>query len=232
MHEVRDKTTYFFVDRSRGKTYYIGDFDKLIAFLAERIHFENRKDYVNQRFDKRDFIYDNWDFSGGDTHWVTDHKLVWERYFDWRTKKFIAGWHYKKINYLAACSYMIIDDRGCIIDFRIWEPFINTARDKMVNKPLWGTTINAEYGEQLIRYRYLYSKEIYRFRCGPVPGVHRYSRYHHRPHKGLLNTVRNADSIRPKARIDIDYWDDFAHTDRCWKTNSKCHYQWQKNLKG
>ena len=69
MHEVKDKTIYFFVDRNKDKTYCIGDFDKLIAFLAERIHFENRKDYVTQRFDKRDFIYDNWDFSGGDVHW-------------------------------------------------------------------------------------------------------------------------------------------------------------------
>lgn len=230
MHEVRDKTTYFFVDRSRDKTYYIGDFDKLIVFLAERIHFENRKDYVTQRFDKRDFIYDNWDFSGGDVHWVTDHKLVWERYFDWSIEKFVSGWHYKKINYLAARSYMIIDDCGSIIDFRIWEPLINAARDRMVSRSLWGTTINAKCGEKLYRYRF--SPYAYRFRCGPVPGIHKLRGCGHRPHKGLLNTIRNADAIRPKARIDTDYWDNFAHTDKCWKTNSKCRYQWQKNLRG
>lgn len=230
MHEVKNKTTYFFVDHNRGKTYYIGDFDKLIDFLAERIHFENRKDYVTQRFDKRDFIYDNWDFSGGDVHWVTDYKLVWERYFDWHIEKFVSGWHYKKVNYLAARPYMIIDDRSSTVDFRIWEQLINVARDKMVNGHLWGTTANAKYGEQLIRYRY--SQETYRFRCGPVPGVHKYSYYSRRPHKGLLNTIRNADFIRPKARIDFDYWDDFEHTDRCWKTNNKCRYQWQKNLRG
>lgn len=230
MHEVRDKTTYFFVDRSRGKTYYIGDFDELIVFLAKRIHFENRKDYVTQRFDKRDFIYDNWDFSGGDVHWVTNHKLVWERYFDWNIEKFVSGWHYKRINYLAARSYMIIDDRGGIIDFRIWEPLINAARDRMVSRSLWGTTINAKYGEKLYRYRF--SPYAYHFRCGPVPGIHKLRGCGHRPHKGLLNTIRNADTIRPKARIDTDYWDNFAHTDRCWKTNSKCRYQWQKNLRG
>ena len=230
MHEVRDKTTYFFVDRSRGKTYYIGDFDKLIVFLAERIHFENRKDYVTQRFDKRDFIYDNWDFSSGDVHWVTDHKLVWERYFDWHIEKFVSGWHYKKVNYLAARSYMIIDDHGSIIDFRIWESLINAARDRMVSRSLWGTTINAKCGEKLYRYRF--SPYAYHFRCGPVPGIHKLRGCGHRPHKGLLNTIRNADTIRPKARIDTDYWDNFAHTDRCWKTNSKCRYQWQKNLRG
>ena len=230
MHEVRDNTTYFFVDRSKGKTYYIGDFDKLIIFLAEHIHFENRKDYVTQRFDKRDFIYDNWDFSGGDVHWVTDHKLVWERYFDWNIEKFVSGWHYKRINYLAARSYMIIDDRGGIIDFRIWEPLINAARDRMVSRSLWGTTINAKCGEKLYRYRF--SPYAYRFRCGPVPGIHKLRGCGHRPHKGVLNTIRNEDTIRPKARIDTDYWDNFAHTDRCWKTNSKCRYQWQKNLRG
>jgi hypothetical protein len=230
MHEVRNKTTYFFIDRSKGKTYYIGDFDKLIVFLAERIHFENRKDYVTQRFDKRDFIYDNWDFSGGDVHWVTDHKLVWEHYFDWNIEKFVSGWHYKRINYLAARPYMIIDDRGSIIDFRIWESLINAARDRMVSRSLWGTTINAKCGEKLYRYRF--SPYTYRFRCGPVPGIHKLRGCGHRPHKGLLNTIRNADSIRPKARIDTDYWDNFAHSDNSWKTNTKCRYQWQKNLRG
>lgn len=230
MHEVRDKTTYFFVDRSRGKTYYIGDFNELIAFLTKHIHFENRRDYVTQRFDKRDFIYDNWDFSGGDVHWVNERKLVFERYFDWYIEKFITGWHYKDSNYLASRPYVIVNNRGSVIDFRKWEKLIVTARDKMCNYPAWGTTINAKYSEKLVRYRY--SRETYRFRCGPVPGVHKYSCYGRRPHKGLLNTIRNADSIRPKARIDCDYWDNFAHTDKCWKTNSKCRYQWQKNLKG
>lgn len=230
MHEVRHETTYFFVDRDRSKTYYIGDFDRLIVFLAERIHFEDRKDYVTQRFDKRDFIYDNWDFSGGDVHWVTDHKLVWEHYFDWHINEFVSGWHYKRIDYLAARPYMIIDDHGSIIDFRIWESFINAVRDRMVSRPLWGTTINAKRGEKLYRYRF--SQATYHFRCGPVPGIHKLRGCGHRPHKGLLNTIRNADSVRPKARIDVDYWDNYAHSDNSWKTNTKCRYQWQKNLRG
>lgn len=50
MYEVKDKTIYFFVDRNKGKTYRIGDFDKLITFLAERIYFENRKNNDNSYY--------------------------------------------------------------------------------------------------------------------------------------------------------------------------------------
>lgn len=230
MYEVRDKTTYFLVDRNRNKTYYIGNFDALIETLSKRIHFENRRDYITQRFDKRDFIYDNWDFSGNDTHWVNEYKLVYERYFDWHTEKFITGWHYKSINYLAARPYMIVNDRGGVIDFRKWEKLIADVRDKMCDYPPWGTTENAEYGDRLRHYRY--SDATYTFRCGPVPHVHKLRGWGHRPHKGLLNTLRNANSIRPKARIDVDYWDNFAHSDNSWKTNTKCRKQWMKNLRG
>lgn len=230
MHEVKDKTVYYFVDRNRGKTYYIGNFNELIADLAKRIHFENRKLFSTCHHDQRDMIYDDWDFSGSDTHWVIERKLVFERYFDWRTEKFITGWHYKSINYLAVRPYMIVNDRGGVIDFRKWEKLIIAMRDKMCNYPAWGTTENAEYGDKFRRYRY--STGTYRFRCGPVPGVHKLRGWGHRPHKGLLNTIRNADAIRPKARIDVDYWDNFAHSDNSWKTNTKCRYQWQKNLRG
>ena len=233
MHEVRDKTTYFFVDRSRDKTYYIGDFNELIVFLTKHIHFENLKlkapksQYNN--FGK--YNYRNCeDILEAVKPLLNEHKLVFERYFDWHTEKFITGWHYKDSNYLAARPYMIVNNRGSVIDFRKWEKLIVAARDKMCNYPAWGTTEGAEYGDKLRRYRY--SDITYTFRSSPVPYVHKYKHWCHRPHKGLLNTIRNADSIRPKARIDCDYWDNFAHTDKCWKTNSKCRYQWQKNLKG
>lgn len=227
MYKVEDKTAYYFVDRNNNKTHYIGNFSSLITFLASRLNFEKRKIYIAQRLDKRDFVYDDWDFSGSDTHWVKEYKQVFGRYYDWKTKSFICGWHTSTISKLIPRPYMIINDCGDVIDFRCFEQEILAVPH--YNTP-WGTTKNAKHGEKFLCYRY--SSESYRFRCGPVPGVHRYPGYSRRPHKGLLNTIRNADSIRPKARIDFDYWDNFAHTDKSWKTNSKCRYQWQKNLKG
>ena len=228
MHEVKDKTVYYLVDRNEGKTYYIGNFNELIADLAQRIHFESRKSFKTSHHDRRDMAYDNWDFSGSDTHWIVESKLTYGRYFDFMANRFFTGWYFKKRQVLVARPYMIVNDCGNVVDFRQWEEIIAEARKNRTYYK-WGTTEDAKYGDKFHRYRY--STATFIFRCGPVPGIHRCGGCGSRPHKGILNTIRNADSIRPKARIDVDYWDNYAHIDDSWKTNTKCRYQWQKNLR-
>ena len=207
MYEITDKTKYFLVDRIQGKTLYIGSFDELIKMLASRIHYENRQIFNSD-------AYADWDFSGRDTY------RLYEKHMFFNIPLYSSK--------IKPRPYMIIDNRGRIIDFRQWEEQIMTARrNRSYSK--WGTTNGAKYGDKFRCYRY--STDTYSFRCSPVPSVHKRKGWGSHQHKGILNTIRNADFIRPKARIDYFYWDDFPHTDKCWKTNHKCRHQWQKHLK-
>ena len=225
MYEITDRTKYFLVDRIQGKTFYVGGFNELIKMLANRIHYENRQLF-------NDDVYEEWDFSGGDTYWGKEMKKVFGLV---RTWDYISGeyvwkrrWYYKYLPVKFVRPYMITDDCGRIIDFRQWEKQIMAARmNRSYSK--YGTTDGAKYGDKFRCYRY--STDTYSFRCTPVPNVHKRKGWGSHPHKGILNTIRNKDFIRPKARIDYFYWDEFSHTDKCWKTNHKCRHQWQKHLK-
>lgn len=77
-----------------------------------------------------------------------------------------------------------------------------------------------------------YSKPIhYIFRKGAVPYIHNVSR--HKCHVShVAQNYKQKEMLRSKTRVSLgDLWyDDYRHTDRCWKTNKRRH-QWQKHLK-
>lgn len=218
MYKTFDRTKYFLVDRIQGKTFYIGDFNELMEMLASRIHYENRQLFNND-------VYEEWDFSGGDTYFNSDIYEEWDSYRLYKKYMFFNIPVYS--SKIKTRPYMITDNCGRIIDFRQWEKQIMDAR-KNRSYSKCGTTDSAKYGD---KFRCYYSIDTYSFRCSPVPNIHKKKEWGNRPHKGILNTIRNRDNIRPKARIDYFYWDELSHTDKCWKTNHKCRHQWQKHLK-
>lgn len=234
MYEVKDKVTYYMVDRREGKTYFIGNFDDLIRELARHIRFENIVDMgLHDPREIAKTLYAEWDFSGGDTYWGKEKKLVFGLTKVWDKEKhdyvFKRAWHYIYVDVKWTRPYMIIDDCGKVIDFRPWEDKIKERRNRHTNYDL--RCENAEIGEKF--YRWYYSRHgsgIYFYRSSPVPHTGFKRRGWSNIHKGLLNTLRNAELIRPKARIDWDYWDKYKHTDKSWKTNTKCRHQWEKNL--
>ena len=235
MYEVKNETTYYMVDRREGKTYLIGNFENLIRELACRIHYEKVVDvgWHDPREAAKN-LYADWDFSGGDTYWGKERKLIFGLTQVWNSIKheyvWDYAWHYIYVDVKWTRPYMIIDDGGRVIDFRQWEQLIRVCRARRTK--YYHTIGEAKAGEKFYLGRYAHAYSIYRFRRGPVP----YTGYKHRGwsnlHKGIHNTIRNANDIRPKARVDWDYWDHYRHSDSSWKTNTKCRYQWQKHLRG
>ncbi len=235
MYEVKNETTYYMVNREKGKTYLIGNFDSLIRELARYIRFEKIVDMgLHDPREAAKVLYAEWDFSGGDTYWGEEKKMVFglTQVWDSINREYVwkRAWHYKRFPVKFVRPYMIVDDCGRVIDFRQWEQFIRERRARITK--YYRYIGEAEAGEKFYLGRYAYTYNIYRFRRGPVPYTGYKRRGYSNLHKGIHNTIRNADSIRPKARVDCDYWDRYRHIDSSWKTNTKCRYQWQKHLRG
>lgn len=225
MYEVKDKVTYYFVNREEGKTFEIGNFDDMIIFLAKKLSFS----LVNGR----ETAFEHWDFSGGDIGHFTKFEKEWgltrvwvaaENKYDWR-----YAYHAVIKHYRAPKPYMVVDSEGRVIDSRIHVDKIKRVKPVSYDFKRRNDFV---YGEKLVRYRYHKDSQndFFFYRCSPVPYVHHYKSWGRGTHKGIHNTIRNNEYCRPKARVPVDYWDNFPHIDRSWKRNHKCRYQWMKHI--
>lgn len=82
----------------------------------------------------------------------------------------------------------------------------------------------------------------YKFRKGPVPGIHNYNNCHRGDtyrHPITTKSIRNSiyrdekyNFVDTKAKNLPKVYDDLIrHKDKCWKTSFKCKKQWQKHQK-
>ena len=221
MYTIENKRTYYLVDRNKGNTFEVGNYNELI-------------DYLSNGF-TRGSNYENFDLTGNDKSW----QEVW--YWDW--KKVLVSTkttlHYE-MRYvrmheerLLPKPYMLIDDRGTIINPRDFDKEIKMVKHNITS--VYNRKYNGdEYGIKLVGFNWRgKEKKTFRFRCDPVPHIHNHNSWHFSYVGHRAQLWKNRDNIRPKSRIDwSDLWDPKErHVDRCWKSSCKKRHQWEKHMK-
>lgn len=224
MFKVEDNEIYYVVDREKKTTIEIGSFKELLNWLSTR---------VLSSGGHKTLCYDKFDFSGNDIGFYTENVLTFGivRYdSDFNP---IKDWYFISKKVLRPRRYMILNDKGNIINVRLFEEEI---KEVIKNKSCWKAPklSNVKYGD-LVRCHYRYRRENspnYYFRRGPVPFIHNYNNWHCSYNHHRAQNYKQKDLIRPKTRIDrADLWDGpYRHTDRCWKTSCKKRHQWEKHF--
>lgn len=136
--------------------------------------------------------------------------------------------------------YTIYNEQNKIIDIRNWASEIIDTDTSYNNWYKHRRTENKVVGE---RY-YIYSwraDNIYKFRRGNVPGIskckwHRGSCYRRIKYIRVCKlNEQYPGTIRHKAKFDSKcmWYDDMPYrkTIKSWKNQTKCKYQWEKNLR-
>ena len=240
MFNVDYKETYYLVDRDKGRTVELGNFDKMIRYISHIVNF--RKGCFREKFP-----YEKFDFSGNDKGYVSVVECDWKKcpVHSYRNGSVeIDRWELRYVQVdrlkMMARPYMVIDSNGRIVDIRRFETQIKAAQESRSDWRYYNKKLGEDFevGEKFIPYAWLDNpKPVSRYRCGPVFGIHKRNRwFRYCRNSKLFHNFRLSQNpeakVRNKAKIEHwDMWDDcYRHIDRSWKTNSKCRHQWEKHL--
>lgn len=225
MYNTQNITIYYLRDYFTNEDRLIGNFDELIDFLANscRINEWNNNLISSKYFEEINCTTNDFTHSIHMTE-VKNGDEYSRTYTDVYTIK----------------QFLFYDNNYRIIDVREYKELVfKRFKINLNNYNYKKRKDNFQTGETYLRNSW-YCKKPYKFRRGPVPGIHKrkYGHYYKHPRikqKLILASIPEyKEYIRPKEYETKSYWcDDYGprHFDKSWKTNKKVKHQWQKNLK-
>ena len=216
MFENKQNDKIFLIDLYERKC--VREFQN-IEEIIEGIAIKMENDVLNSIFNEKyfDFDYDDINMTGNDIKFC---RLPFvEPHISYELRR-----------------YIFIDAYNRIIDIRQYKDAIKKRYEENIEKSDKNDWDSFQYGEKLFQRAYFSSRIIkeYRFRCEPVPDIHKSGKYDkcYRRVRTFAECRENAcveykNFIRPKRRYIPTLYDDIRRgNQKSWKRQSKKKKQW------